>query len=196
LIEDFYVTAKQVANEMIDMSDLLASKLESWHKLFARIPESSSHHVSAGFITLSDQDSGIQMVVDVQASIDTDQTKLRIWAIESIVSADQTKIFNTIQLTFAIDYNGARTIVEADEAVTRNTLREILTRPSTELKVVVISNRSGITKPFGKLQGERHELTRTELQEHESDVASIEMALTRTLKALQASARAERSKLA
>jgi hypothetical protein len=111
MIENLDTTAKQVGNNLIDISSQLEAKMEKWSDVPAR-PDALSDTECVGFINKKTATEGLNLVVDLWAPLASGQATLRLWGIESKVGDDKIERFNNIQLDFTPDYDQARTVAE------------------------------------------------------------------------------------
>lgn len=118
MIEELAATAKQVGNELINLSNLHAAEMQSWSELLAKNPGSVTAKLAAGFTTKSSLSSGLQMIVDVLSPPDSPPV-LRTWAIEVKTGSDQLEYNNNIQLAFTVNVQQANQLVAQSRSVTR-----------------------------------------------------------------------------
>ncbi len=153
---------KRIADGLIDISTKLAGKMDMWSNIV--IGEGSMHNTErAGFVNKTSADSGIDLVIDIQAPKDSTAAVLRTWAIDSKTGDDGVKLFNNIQLTFTVAYKKARLLTERFDTVTREDIRSLLHETDTSLQTVVISNQSGLNKTTEKTYGQHYDLTVDEI---------------------------------
>lgn len=155
-------TAIQTADALIDMSTQLADKMDTWSNI-AGGAGSLRDTERAGLVNKTSADSGIDMVIDVQAPDGSKEAMLRTWAIEGNGEVDGIKLFNNIQLMFAADYEKARLLTGRFDTVTREDIRNLLHDPTTLIKTVVISNQSGLDETLQNTYGQRYDLSVNEI---------------------------------
>lgn len=177
-------TVKQVANELITLSQKFDEKMERWSDV-ATSQEGLNPTEYAGFINkAAHNDDRLSFVIDVQAPDATQHAILRVWAIETALDEKQNERFNNIQLTFGMDYKVARTLAQKTANITRDDLRAALGDANTQLAHVVVSNRSGLDKSSEQILGERYDFTAAELAEA-TNTDAIAAALQTVLAALK-----------
>lgn len=157
MIEKLTMTAKQIADEILDLSTALERVMEQWSDTDQR-PNGLSATECVGFITKESTGDDISITVDLQAPSDGSEALLRTWAIASRSDANNIERFDNIQLTFAVDYDSARAVTQKAGEATRDDLRTLLRLPETKLMQVVVSDQSGLDKTTGESLGQRYEL--------------------------------------
>lgn len=182
-------TAIRTADALIDMSTQLAGKMDIWSNI-ANGAGSLRDTERAGFVNKTSSDSGIDMVIDLQAPDNSNEAVLRTWAINSIRGDDGVKLFNNIQLMFASDYEKARLLTERFDTVTREDIRGLLHEPTTLLKTVVISDKSGLDEATQETYGQRYDLSFNEIIE-QGMADEINVLLKTVLESLQRDADSE-----
>jgi len=186
--EKLDITAKQIGDALIDMSDVLKAKMEKWSDVPMR-PNSLKDTECVGFINKETDEPGLNLVVDIQAPANTNEATLRIWGINSEVDADKNERFNNIQLDFDMEYTAARAIAQKGKTVTRDDIRAALRQSSTQLSHVVVGNQSGFDKATQQPLGERYDLMGDdELNQDESATGAAGNALNVVLPILKNSA--------
>ena len=155
---------KQVGDALIDMSIRLAEKMDMWSNVV--VSEGSLRNAErAGFVNKTSADTGVDLVIDIQAPKDSTEAVLRTWAVDGSIGDDGTKVFNNIQLTFTVVYDKARLLTERFDTVTRDDIRTLLHETDTLLQAVVISNQSGLDEATEKTYGQRYDVTANEIDE-------------------------------
>lgn len=160
---EFRDYANSIADEIVALSLRLDNEIETWRDVFTRVPDSTSNGVSAGFISKPVTDSSIEMVIDVQAPPTEQTARLRIWAIETTKDSDDNERFNNIQLTYHLDYNTARQLVEQADTLTRDELSRLAHDTENYLENIVISDLTGKDVVSGQQLGKRYDLETDEL---------------------------------
>lgn len=174
---------KQTAESLIDMSAQLADKMDAWHNIV--VGEGSLRNTErAGFVNKTSADSGIDLVVDIQAPAENKVAVLRTWAVESKLGDNSIKLFSNIQLTFSVQFVKARSLTERFATVTRDDIRNLLHEPDTVIKAVVISDQSGLDKAVQKTYGKRYDVSADEIVE-QGITKEICSSLNTVLKTLQ-----------
>ena len=176
MTEEFTTTAKRIGDELIDISESLALKMEKWSDVPVR-PNSLSDTECVGFITKESPTAGLDLVIDIQAAAGTDTAILRTWAIASTLDDTGNERFNNIQLDFAMDYDVARAVAQKGEAVTHDDIRRALHEPTTTLSHTVVSNQSGLDATSQQPLGERYDVTVAELGQQAGAADKIGRAL-------------------
>lgn len=184
MTEELVTAAKQAGLEIIDMSDMLDDKMETWADVLARNPESVTATSSAGFVN-KPAASQFELVVDVQTAPDQEAV-LRTWVIETKVGYDQKEYFNNVQLTFQVDGQQARAAIAKGGAISRDDIRLLLQTETSRLANITISNESGVDSTK-KTRGERYDFTIAELNQSPSDTAKAVQALQVVLRTLKRS---------
>jgi len=95
MAQQFNDFAKQIADELIVLTKMLDSKMETWADVFARQPDSPNASTSAGFITNQEVVNPMELLVDVQLT-ESDAATLRAQAIETIHDEKGNERFNNI----------------------------------------------------------------------------------------------------
>jgi hypothetical protein len=155
---DFEDYINSIADEIIALSKQLDSEIETWRDVVARVPDSTSKGVSAGFISKPTAASGIEVAVDIQAPPAGHAARLRIWAIETVKDTTGYERFNNIQLTYSLDYGTAHKLVEQTKALTREDLSILAHGPANHVENIVISDLTGKDAASGQLLGKRYDL--------------------------------------
>lgn len=183
MIEKLTTAAKQVGQELIEMSEQMAANMQTWNDLLNQVPDSITAKVSAGLITKPSANSKFEMTIDVQAP-PGEQAVLRTWAIETIAVDEQTEYYNNIQLTFDVDNEQAHNLVVKGGAIVRDDIRSMLQKPSTKLARITISNESG-GDGTKQTHGQRYDFTADELAQHLNEIDEINEALKSVLQKLK-----------
>jgi len=191
----FSDTSKLIADEIITLSRLLDTEMETWHDVVARVHDSTSKNVSAGFITKPNATSGIELVVDIQAPPVEQKARLRIWAIEIVQDNDGNERFNNVQLNYHLDYAQARQLIEQTNALTLNDLANILHDSANQLESIAISDLAGKIEASQKQLGKRYDLDSDELNSVTEDLHNeLLQAMNIVLERLKQSAESKTSK--
>ena len=186
---DFRNYADNIADEIIGLSLQLDNEIETWRDVVARVPDSTSKGVSAGFISKPNTASSIELAVDVQAPPDEKTARLRIWAIETIKDSNNNERFNNIQLTYHLDYDTAHKLVEQTDALTRDNLSILAHDPANYLENIVISDLTGRDSASDQLLGKRYDLSTDELNAvNEKTSIELKTAMDSVLERLKKSA--------
>ncbi len=180
MIDELAVTAKQAGIELIDMSNMVTGKMQTWGDVLAQNPESETAMLSAGFINKPSVVSEFDFVVDVQTPPDQEAV-LRTWAIQTKVGEDQKEYFNNIQLTFHADDQQARDLIARGGAITRHDIHLLLQNQTSRLADITVSHQSG-GDGTKQTHGERYDFTVAELTQHPDDVAKVNQALQAVLR--------------
>lgn len=152
-----------IADEIISLSHLLDEEIETWSDVIARVPDSTSKNVNAGFVSKPDTKSKIELVIDIQAPPHEHTSKLRFWAIEIVKDDNNNERFNNIQLTFHLDYDKARKLVEQETPLTRDDLISLASDPVIQLESIAISDLTGKDGVTGQQLGKRYDLDSNDL---------------------------------
>lgn len=155
---EFRAFANTTADEIVALSLQLDSEIETWSDVFARVPDSTSVGVSAGFISKPITNSNIEIVIDVQSPPTEHSARLRIWAIETIEDADGNERFNNIQLTYNLGYDIARKLVEQANDLIRDDLLTLAHDPTNHVENIVVSDLTGQDVASGQQLGKRYDL--------------------------------------
>lgn len=182
--------AKQIGDEIIDISTSLDKKMDKWSDLPTR-PDSLGPTERVGFINKATATSGLNLVVDIQVPADKDEALLRTWAIESKPDDDRIERFSNIQLNFIVSYSQARELAKKAGDVTYNDIRAMLHDKNTQLAHVVVSDQSGFNEESQQTLGKRYDLTVNELDGHQDIIDTVSDALNNVLLTLKKSAIAE-----
>ena len=186
---EFKNYADNIADEIIGLSLQLDNEIETWRDVVARVPDSTSKGVSAGFISKPNTASSIELAVDVQAPPDEKTARLRIWAIETIKDSNNNERFNNIQLTYHLDYDTAHKLVEQTNALTRDNLSILAHDPANYLENIVISDLTGRDSASDQLLGKRYDLSTDELNAvNEKTSIELKTAMDSVLERLKKSA--------
>ena len=168
----------KITDEIIDLSRQLDNEQETWRDVIARVPDSSSNGVSAGYVSKPTTASNIELVTDIQAPSSERTARLRIWAIETTYDSDRNERFNNIQITYHLDYGKARAIIEQAKPVTRDTLSLLAHDPSNYIESIVISVLTGTAvATTGELLGKRYELDLDDLRNITEEVCNEVLAV-------------------
>jgi hypothetical protein len=188
--DDLNLTARKVGDALIDISALLAAKMEKWSEVSKR-PNDLGDTECVGFINREAATAGLNLVVDVQAPAIADKATLRIWCLESKLDSSNIERFNNIQLDFDIDYSQARAVTQKRASATRDDIRTALHEESTRLVHILVSNQAGLDKTSQQTLGERYDVTMDDASE-EASATAIASTLEMVLAALSKSAAAEK----
>lgn len=161
---DLNDSTKNIARALIDLSDMLSHKMDRWD-VITNGDGALQNTELAGFVNKTSADRGIDLVIDIHALNDDSEGVLRTWALDSVINDDGAKVFNNIQLTFAVDYKKARKLTERYDTVTREDIRALLREPDTAVQEVVISNHSGLGEATQRRQGEYYDVSADEIVE-------------------------------
>ncbi|MBC7546481.1 hypothetical protein H7171_01915 [Candidatus Saccharibacteria bacterium] len=162
----------KITDEIIDLSRQLDNEQETWRDVMARVPDSSSNGVSAGYVSKPTTASNIELVTDIQAPPTEQTARLRIWAIETTSDSDRNERFNNIQVTYHLDYGKAHAIIEQTKLVTRDTLSLLAHDPSNYIESIVISDLTGMVAATGELLGKRYELDLDDLRNMTEEICN------------------------
>jgi hypothetical protein len=178
---DFQNSVNSTADEIISLSKQLDNEIETWGDVVARVPDSTSKGVSAGFISKPTATSGIEIVADVQAPSTEHTARLRLWAIETVKDNDGNERFNNVQLTYGLGYEKARKLVEQSSALTRDNLSALAHDPEAHLDSLVISDLTGRDAASEQLLGKRYDFGPDELNTITEDLSSELVAAMHTV---------------
>ena len=162
----------KITDEIIDLSRQLDNEQETWRDVIARVPDSTSNGVSAGYVSKPTTASNIELVTDIQAPPTEQTARLRIWATETTSDSDRNERFNNIQITYHLDYGKARAIIEQAKLVTRDTLSLLAHDLSNYIESIVISDLTGMVAATGELLGKRYELDLDDLRNMTEEVCN------------------------
>ncbi len=177
-------SAKQIANELITLSTTIDHELEKWSDNDKR-PNDLDTTECVGFISKETTSEGLNLVVDLQAALNSSEAILRTWAIKSQPDSNNIERFNNIQLTFAVDYNLARQVAQKGSGVTRDDLRTILSFKDSSLLRIVVSDDSGVNNTTGETLGQRYELDANKQDQQAGSIETISVALNTVLSRLK-----------
>lgn len=104
------------------------------------------------------------MVIDVQAPPQEQKARLRIWAIETYKDEADNERFNNIQLSYSLDYDQARKIVEQVNSPSLDDLANLLHDTNNHLNSMIISDQTGQDKNLNLQMGRRYEFDADERQ--------------------------------
>lgn len=186
MIDELTSTAKQIGDEIIDMTALLDKKMDKWSDV-ADHPDNLLPTECVGFISKETTAPGLNLLIDIQAPASKDKATLRTWVIESQLDNGHNERFNNIQLGFTVNLRKARELTKESAHVTRDDIRTVLHDQDTKLTRLVVSNQSGLDKVSQQQLGERYDLA---LGQH-ADTTQIDSTLHTVLLELQKSAAAE-----
>lgn len=189
--ENLDVAAKRIGDKLIDISDVLDTKMEKWSSASQR-PDNLSDTECVGFVNRESVPSAVNLVVDIQAPADSNQATLRIWGIASKRDDTGHERFNNIQLDFDMDYAAARVITQKTDRVTRDDIRVALHEPNTQLSHLVVGNQSGFDEASQQQLGKRYDIPADELDQYDSINAVVDT-LNPVLAALTDAAAADSS---
>lgn len=159
----FNDSAKHISDELIAMSMLLDTQMETWADVFARRPASEDAEPCAGFVSSLDAPNGTQVVIDVQLSPDASSGIVRTKAIETIHDEKGNERFNNISLQYAVDRASAQQLVEKAGSITREDIKQLLHADTSQLESAAISDETGRDNKSQQLLGKRYGLDADEL---------------------------------
>lgn len=183
MINTLAANAKQVGLELISLSDVLASEMQTWADALG--PDNPTTAMRAGFITKPSAASPYELVVDVQEE-PNEKPLLRVWAIETKVDDHNNESFNNIQLTFEADGQRVRDLIANSKTITRNDIRTLLQEQPTQLARITVSRESG-GDGTKQTHGKRYDFTTAELQQHEHEIPQVDQTLQEVLQILKQS---------
>jgi hypothetical protein len=184
-------TAKEIGNEIIDLSKVLDRKMEKWSDSDKR-PDDLSNQECVGFINKETAIDGINIMVDLRVPKNDNKAVLRTWVVDDQVGKDNIERFNNIQLAFLINYAQAQLQVQKGSAITREELRLLLHLEDTLLIHLVVSDQSGVDESKGNTVGQRYELNVDELGKQIDNSDTIEASLKSVLTRLKATSANEK----